>query len=714
MTAAPIPRATRRLQAARLVGASVIAVLAERVVTGTSDSASFLGVGVGLGVSIGSLYSLVIAAITGACAVGILGGQRWASIGFPLLLTLHIGVFVPVLAIDAPTATGVILWCLMLLGDSLFALSLRNPRVRRGEPRASTASMGAVPAVGADTGPWISRYGDAMRHLVIVAVLATTAVGGFRLTGSVTAHAICVLLDLAVCVATAPFVLLALRQRRRYLVALVVVLALGLPPALTSVTALLGLFDVYLAGVLALMLARSQVIVDLLQSFYTRPALLILSTFGLLAGVGALLLTFPGASNGGQGVPFIDALFTSMSATCVTGLIVLDTPNAFSTLRARHNLDPDPAGRARDHGAVDVRHGDARRAPGLRGEQALEEMLDLTSPGSAYELTRFIVLSTLLIEAVGARDADPRVPLHVRVRAGCEALWRGTFHAISAFCNAGFSLWSDSLIQFQSRHVRDVRSRGADRARRARVHGAGGAVAGCAAAAAAAVAADQGRALYVGGADRRRDAAVRGDRVEHDAGRAGHGDKWLNALFQSVTLRTAGFNSVDYAALERSTILMMIVWMFIGASPGSTGGGIKTTTLAVMLAAIPALLRNQPRALLLRRTIPHDIVYRAATIMTVATMVAVVVTFLLLATHDMPLEKLAFRGGQRAGHGRAVDRGDRRVERGGQVDDHRDDVHRSRRSHLDRAGARDPAHQPHLVPRSQGDGRVMPGGPHER
>jgi trk system potassium uptake protein TrkH len=88
---------------------------------------------------------------------------------------------------------------------------------------------------------------------------------------------------------------------------------------------------------------------------------------------------------------------------------------------------------------------------------------------------------------------------------------------------------------------------------------------------------------------------------------------------------------------------MMIVWMFVGASPGSTGGGIKTTTLAVMLAAIPALIRNQPRAMLLRRTIPHDIVYRAATIMTVATMVAVLAIFLLLVTHPkMGFEKAAF------------------------------------------------------------------------
>jgi trk system potassium uptake protein TrkH len=87
---------------------------------------------------------------------------------------------------------------------------------------------------------------------------------------------------------------------------------------------------------------------------------------------------------------------------------------------------------------------------------------------------------------------------------------------------------------------------------------------------------------------------------------------------------------------------MMIVWMFIGASPGSTGGGIKTTTLAVVMAAIPALIRNQPRATLMRRTMPHDVVYRAATIMTIASLVAVVVTFALLASHGMRFETAAF------------------------------------------------------------------------
>jgi hypothetical protein len=130
MTAAPIPRATRRLQAARLVGATVLAVLGERVVTGTPNSASFLATELGWGLSLGALFSLVVTGAAVACGIGTLGGQRWASVALPLLLTLYIGTFVPVLGNDAPVATGVILWCLLLLGDSLFALGVRNPRVR--------------------------------------------------------------------------------------------------------------------------------------------------------------------------------------------------------------------------------------------------------------------------------------------------------------------------------------------------------------------------------------------------------------------------------------------------------------------------------------------------------------------------------------------------------------------------------------------------------
>lgn len=627
MSAAPIPRPARRLQASRLLGATIIGILAERVASAAAGS--YLAVSLTPGLTAGALYSLTMAVLAVLCSLGILTGRRVASLAFPLLLSVNIGVFVPVLAQDAPVAAAVILWNLLLIGDYLFSLSVRNPRARRVEAHTAAAT-------------WTARYGDAARHLLMVSVLATMAVGGFRLTQSSAALYLCLGLDAVVVAGTAPFMFAVLRQRRRYAIGLALLLAVMLPPALGSPLALLALLGVYAGVVLALMLGRSQVFADLLQSFYNRPALLILSTFGMLAGAGALLLTFPAASAGSTAVPFLDALFTAMSATCVTGLIVLDTPVAFSSFGHVVILLLIQLGGL----GIMVLSTFATVLLGgrlaLRGEQALEEVLDLASPGSAYELTRFIVISTLAIEALGAVLLALSYHYHYGYEP-LEALWRGGFHSVSAFCNAGFSLWSDSLIQFQ----RDAFVQG--------VHMALIVLGGLGFSVLAAlwmsargvprrwslqtrIVLIMSLGLIVGGW-----ALYAMTEWEASLGGFAASDKLLNALFQSVSLRTAGFNSVDYAGLEGATILMMVVWMFVGASPGSTGGGIKTTTLAVMLAAIPALIRNQPRAMLMRRTIPHDIVYRAATIMTVATMVAVVGTFLLLATHkELSFEKAAF------------------------------------------------------------------------
>jgi trk system potassium uptake protein TrkH len=276
----------------------------------------------------------------------------------------------------------------------------------------------------------------------------------------------------------------------------------------------------------------------------------------------------------------------------------------------------------------------------LRSEQALEDILDLNSPRAAYELARFIVVSTFLLEAVAAgilalRFSAVGFPLD-------EALWRGVFHAISAFCHAGFSLWSTSLVPFRhdavvlTTHMVLIviggigfpvlaaiwlRARGATRRFSLQTR----------------VVMWMTLALTAAG-------ALLYALLEWDTSLHGltPGDKLLNATFQSVTLRSAGYNSVDMGPVGPATVAVMIIWMFIGAAPGGTGGGIKVTTLAVMLAALPALLRNQSRATIFGRAIPHEIVYRAATIVTVAAIVTGASTILILATHSLAFEKVAF------------------------------------------------------------------------
>ncbi len=253
----------------------------------------------------------------------------------------------------------------------------------------------------------------------------------------------------------------------------------------------------------------------------------------------------------------------------------------------------------------------------LRSEQALR-WISTSSPGAAYEPASFIVVATLALEALGAGVLALRFSQHGMPLL--DAIWHGVFHAVGAFCHAGFSLWPDSLISQQegtwwcsARSWRWWWSA-------ASALGAGGA-AGCARGVYRRFSLrTRGGAVDDAGADRARDAAVRAARVGRDAG----GDVDVRQVDERgvsvdhAALR-AGFNTVDFTSVEQATIAVMMVWIFIGAAPGGTGGGIKVTTLAVLAAAFPALLYNQAaRAVLVRRAIPNEIVHRAATIVTVA------------------------------------------------------------------------------------------------
>ena len=120
------------------------------------------------------------------------------------------------------------------------------------------------------------------------------------------------------------------------------------------------------------------------------------------------------------------------------------------------------------------------------------------------------------------------------------------------------------------------------------------------------------------------------------------GHKVANAAFQSLTLRTAGFNSVDVAATQPATQVFMIAWMFVGGSPGGTAGGIKTTTAALLMLAVVASLRGRRDVTVLRRRIVHTSVYRAAAVATVGVLSGLVVVLALMLTQRLPPEMATF------------------------------------------------------------------------
>jgi len=120
------------------------------------------------------------------------------------------------------------------------------------------------------------------------------------------------------------------------------------------------------------------------------------------------------------------------------------------------------------------------------------------------------------------------------------------------------------------------------------------------------------------------------------------GARVLASLFQSVTARTAGFNTVDIGQVGNAGLLVLMVLMFIGASPGSTGGGIKTTTAAVVWAATWSALRGRSRVEMFRRSVPRTVIRRAIALMTLSTLLLAGMGLLLMSVEDQPFEKLAF------------------------------------------------------------------------
>lgn len=387
------------------------------------------------------------------------------------------------------------------------------------------------------------------------------------------------------------------------------------------------------------LLARSDFGRTVAAALYRRPAALFILSFAILILGGTTLLTFHAASARPEGVAFIDALFTATSAVCVTGLITLDTPNDFTLFGQVVILLLFQAGGL---GVMTLSTFGTLLLTGRLGmteETALESMVAADRPRALYRLLRFIVVSTLAIEAAGALllFAFDDGPGGVAARA-----WRALFHGVSAFCNAGFSLHSDSLVG-HARNLPYLATIGA-------LITAGGigfaalAVAGdrilgrrARASLGVRIALAVSAALLVAG-------TVAYAAFEWDRTLAGltPAQKIGNALFQSATTRTAGFNSVDYGAMAPPTLLLFLALMFVGASPGSTGGGIKTTTAMLILLSVVAAARRRDTVEFGGRTVPPFTVAKAGGLAAVSLLAVLLVAGLLLATQSGRFDHLLF------------------------------------------------------------------------
>ncbi|MCU0302513.1 MAG: hypothetical protein MUC56_00420 [Thermoanaerobaculales bacterium] len=613
--------AIARLAAARLLGAGAIAVLGQLAV---DMPGGYFGEAATV-TAFGWVYTLALSAAATAGAILILRGSRRARPVSLVVLLIGVAMFLPAVVSDPVIAGGVIVWNLVVLGLA---------ELGRGYE---------LSPVDSPLARWTGRNGPAVRHLALVAFVVSTLVLGYGVGHRFGALVLCVVLDLIVVAASAPMYHRMWRQGSRVPpIGAAAVLVIAIAAALfAGPIAALGALAGYLVLTLLQLTVWTPLFEELYRHFLRNPGLLLVSSFIILISVGTVLLSVPAAAASGQRIAATDALFTATSASCVTGLIVLDTPHDFSVFGQVVILALIQIGGLNIMVLSTFAALMLGRDLDFQSEAALGTVLDLRSPATAFRLTTFIVLATVTVEAAGALALGLAWGAHGA--APLDALWKGVFHSVSAFCNAGFALQSDSLAMFS----RDPAALlvfsllivlgGLGFAvlaglwwRLRRGSWAGLAVQVRLVILATAVLIVAGWGLYLG--------------LEWQRSLAGLSplDRVVNGLFQSITTRTAGFNSVAMSELQPATLLVFMILMFIGASPGGTGGGIKTTTAAVLVAAIPSIAVRRSEVVILRRRVPLDIVFRSAAIAVVGLVIVLVTAGLLLATHDAPFEWLVF------------------------------------------------------------------------
>ena len=325
------------------------------------------------------------------------------------------------------------------------------------------------------------------------------------------------------------------------------------------------------------------------------PAQIVLLGFLALIGAGAALLMLPFAARSGQPTPFLDALFTATSATCVTGLVVQDTYTYWSFFgQAVILLLIQIGGMGVVTMAVTVVRFSGRRI-GLRERFMMQESIDAPKVGGIVRLTGFIVKTTLAVEGIGAALLAVRFIPQYRFGKG---LWFSVFHAVSAFCNAGFDLMgeqgpfssltgyvADPLVALTIMALIIVGGIGFltwEDFSRNRFHLRAYRL--------------QSKLILTMTAALLLVPAVCfffGEFQAPEWQGMPMGQRALAAAFQAVTPRTAGFNTVDYAKMSDSSILLTLCLMLTGGAPGSTAGGFKVTTLATLVMCVRAVFSRR-------------------------------------------------------------------------------------------------------------------------
>ncbi|MEC0306778.1 TrkH family potassium uptake protein [Paenibacillus lautus] len=370
------------------------------------------------------------------------------------------------------------------------------------------------------------------------------------------------------------------------------------------------------------------------------PQILVLG-FAAIIFIGTALLMLPISTSTGEPLEFIDALFTSTSATCVTGLVVVDTGTTFSSFGEVVIMLLIQIGGLGFMTMATLFALALKRRISLKDRLILQEAMNQSSMEGIVRLIRRVLLYSLIIEACGAVILSIRWAFDMPLG---QAIYYGVFHAVTMFNNAGFDLFGDfrSLTGYVYDPVVNVVvmflivSGGIGfivlsdlidfrKQRRLSLHSK-------------VVLTMTATLLLVGFIV----ILIFEFTNPRTLGSLNWGGKFFGALFQSVTPRTAGANTIDITGLRQATQFFIVILMFIGASPGSTGGGIKTTTFTIMVGAVIAMMRGREDIVMFRYRLAQERVLKALTIALLALLLVLTVSMILSTTEEGDFLEILF------------------------------------------------------------------------
>lgn len=361
------------------------------------------------------------------------------------------------------------------------------------------------------------------------------------------------------------------------------------------------------------------------------PTEILIAGFALVILVGAVLLTLPIATQSGVSASFVNALFTSTSSVCVTGLVVVDTGTYWSVFGKVVIICLIQVGGLGFMSFATMFFVLAGKKITIKDRLLIQSSINMDSLSGIVKFAKYIFYSAFIIEAIGALLLGL---VFVPEFGFLKGIGFSIFHSISSFCNAGFDLMGNyaSLTKYVDNFIVNfviclliilgglgfavtsdlifVR-----KFRKMSMHSKF-------------VLVTTGILLIVGFVFffifEFNNPKTMGNLPLHG--------KFLASMFQSVTPRTAGSNTVDIAGLTAPSIFLTMILMFVGASPGSTGGGVKTTTMGIIIMTVGSVLRGKKDVVAFKRTISGSLIRRSISILIIASGLIIIMIFILLCT----------------------------------------------------------------------------------